>query len=410
MDQSRTDAASAHVVAIILLIVLTLGIIMVFAPAISGMTDLAKKSAFIASESKAEEVLGNGGLPVQVLSVRFMDGDPFNLAGQKPPREGTPVALRLVGPDNQVIYPDASFVSGGLYGKTIYIYPNTSGLSESCDYLVSTTKPSGAMRAMVNGPWLVQLIDINANILVSSDSRAVITKGTSSLPVSGGSAGGKIYRADCSVMNYTLVNSPATGFTGAPMNMTYRSFNGINQYMTLPDDPSLTYTGDMSISLWMRPATTNGLHQIIGKGKQLDSSNEDKNYDLYTIDGGKVYFEWDDAVANTHYHIESNSDPVTANQWNYLTLTVSGTPRRIGLYLNGVPQSISYYQSNMPGVNLMSSPPPVNLKNDQYNLNIGKQSSDVFPFYFQGDIGSFALYNRGLTPGEIQSNYQNYKT
>lgn len=408
-----TDNAVTHVVAIVFLIILTAGIVMVFAPAIFGMANIATKSAYIASEAKAEEIVGNSGLSVQVLSLLFQNGDQFYLSGQKSPIQGTPVVIRLIGPDKKVIYPDASLVSGQLYGRTVYLYPNASGLSESCDYIVSTTRPAGAMRAMTNGAWTVQLIDLNANILVSSDSRGVITKGTSSVPVSGGSAGGKVFRADCTVMNYTLVNNPASGYTGAPMNMTYRTFNGVDQYMTLPDDPSLTYTGDISLSIWIRPATTTGLHQIIGKGKQINSNTEDKNYDLYTIDGGKIYFEWDDKVTNRHYHVETDGGSVASGRWNYIVVTASGNPRRLGVNVNGNTQAISYYQSNQPGVGKITNPaqvPSVNLKDNTYNLNIAKQSSNQYPFYFKGDIGSFALYNRGLTSNEIASNYQNYRS
>jgi hypothetical protein len=408
-----TDSAVTHVIAIVFLLILVMGILLIFVPALTGMADLEEKSVYIASEAKAEEVIGSGGLPVQVLALLVHNGDPFHISGQKPPAQGAPVAIRLISPDGKAIYPDASSISGTLYGKTLYLYPNTSGLSESCDYIVSTTRPSGAMRAMTNGQWVVQLIDLDANLLVSSDTRGVITKGTSSIPVSGGSAGGKVYRADCTVMNYTLVNNPGTGFTGSPMNMTYRTFNGVNQYMTIPDDPSLTYTGDLSISMWIRPSTTSGVHQVIGKGKQINANTEDKNYDLYTMDGGKIYFEWDDKVTNKHYHIETDSGPLTASKWNYIVVSVSGSPRRLSVNVNGNPQTVSYFQSNQPGVGKITNPaqiPAVSLKDNAYSLNIAKQSSDIYPFYFKGDIGSFALYNRGLTAGEISSNYQIYRS
>lgn len=81
--------------------------------------------------------------------------------------------------------------------------------------------------------------------------------------------------------------------------------------------------------------------------------------------------------------------------------------------VNGNPQTVSYFQSNQPGVGKITNPaqiPAVSLKDNAYPLNIAKQSSDIYPFYFKGDIGSFALYNRGLTAGEISSNYQNYRS
>jgi hypothetical protein len=35
--------------------------------------------------------------------------------------------------------------------------------------------------------------------------------------------------------------------------------------------------------------------------------------------------------------------------------------------------------------------------------------STSYPFYHKGDIGNFALYNRGLTTAEIQANENGYQ-
>ncbi|MFA5296310.1 MAG: hypothetical protein WC382_12460 [Methanoregulaceae archaeon] len=81
--------------------------------------------------------------------------------------------------------------------------------------------------------------------------------------------------------------------------------------------------------------------------------------------------------------------------------------------MNGIAQSFSYYQSNTPGQAKITNPalyPSVNLKENENPLFMGRQqaSDPQHYYYFQGYIGNFALYNRGLTNGEIAENWNNY--
>jgi hypothetical protein len=199
--------------------------------------------------------------------------------------------------------------------------------------------------------------------------------------------------------------------------MSYLSFDGVDDWIAYADDPTLTYTGDLTISIWLNPKNVGSPNQymsseywkqVIGKGQQISSSTEDKNYDLYLI-GDRVYFEWDDRVTGTHYHVMTDAPAISADTWNYVNLVVEGgTPK---IYVNGESKPYSYYQSNVPGNNRITNPsqvPQIQLKDNSYPMTMGKQSSTTWPFYYKGDIGSFALYNRGLTQEEIQENYMTY--
>jgi hypothetical protein len=66
----------------------------------------------------------------------------------------------------------------------------------------------------------------------------------------------------------------------------------------------------------------------------------------------------------------------------------------------------------VPGQNKITNPaqyPQVSLKDNDNPLIIGSQRSTSYPFYYKGDIGNFALYNRGLTAAEIQANNNGYQ-
>ncbi len=405
MNGIENENAVSQVIAVILLVVLAIGIAMVIQSALMGTASDLRKSAFIASEADVLQVV-QFGVPVEVLTWMPEDGDTFHLVGQKGYAGGSPVLLKVRSPDGRIITPDASGISGELYGRTFFIYP-VPGSPSQCEYIISDTIPSDRLKPLVRGNWEIQLIDTYANILISTDPTPGVTSGISATPTAGGTAGAALYRSDCSPLGATLFGANITGNTGAPMNMTYRTFNG-NSYLQVPDDPTLTFTGDLTLSVWLQPATISGYQQIIGKGYQLSNSEENKNYDSYIVNNGRLYFEWDDSVANTHYHIITNDPVYQAGQWSYTAITIQDGTLRI--YVNGVEKPVTYYPGNNIGTTTTISPVPVNLKSDEYDMTVGKQNTDIPSnyFYLNGNIGDVSLYNRGLTQQEIQYNYNSY--
>lgn len=403
----REEGISATV-SVILMVVLVIGIALVLWSVFMGYPSILHHTVYIASEAKAEEIIQPGGLPMEVVAFTIREAEPFHFAGQNPPVAGKEVLIKVVTPDGRTIYP-TPFISGGnLEGKTLYIFPNSTGFSSYCDYIVSDTAPAGRLKPFVTGTWVIQLIDPEANLLISSDDRARITKGTTAYPVAGGTPGSGVYRTDCTPLASSINGNPMRGNTGAPMNMSYLSFDG-DDWIAYADDPTLTFTGDLTISIWLKPQDVTSWKQVIGKGLQISTNKEDKNYDLYLINN-KVYFEWDDRVTGTHYHVMTNAPAVTGGSWQYVNLIVDGGKPKI--YVNGVSQPFTYYQSNVPGNNPITNPsqiPEVRLKDNDHPMTMGKQASTSYPFYYKGSIGSFALYNRGLTDAEIQENYQTYR-
>jgi hypothetical protein len=264
------------------------------------------------------------------------------------------------------------------------------------------------MRPMTNGIWTIQFIDEESHILVMSNSDSNITKGTTSLPKVGGMLGGNVYFSDCSIITPIVSSAPVSGTLG-PGNMSYRTFNGA-QYMEYPNDPNLRFTGDLGLSLWIQPqdlgdpGNSGYWHTIIGKGILYPNSTEFDNYQLVAI-GNKLYFEWS-GTGGTHYHSQTNSAALTNGAWQYVTVNVqqNGQPQ---MYVNGVLQPSTVYTGNVPNAGSVSAA-TVNLQNNNFPVKIGKQNSDANPFYYEGSIGNMALYNRPLTPNEIQQNYLSY--
>jgi hypothetical protein len=156
------------------------------------------------------------------------------------------------------------------------------------------------------------------------------------------------------------------------------SFDGVNDSVSIPDAASLDLTTNMTLSAWVRPATTSGWRTVILKERPgglayglYTSGDVPRPQGWFTIGGG------DQAV------IGPTAIPV--NTWHHLALTYNGAVIR--LYLDGVevidqPQTGAVATSNNP-------------------LKIGGNA--VWGEWFSGLIDEVRIYNRALTAADIQA-------
>jgi hypothetical protein len=397
---------------VILVIALVLVLAVVIYALVFGAFDpkYTKKSVYVGATAETMDIPRASGFTDHVLTLLPKAGDKFYLTGQQTAgTSGTRTTLKLVSPDGRSIYPRTASLTGDPYGKQLYIYPGNSGSATMCDYEASTTVPPSNLRPMTIGIWKIQLIDEELHV-VADAYETTMKYGTTSLPTAGGFISG-MFRSDCSPYSQTTYGTLPVSTNASVGNMTITHFNGAS-YLSLANDPGLSMTGDMSISLWMDPTATGSSsstanwHQIIGKGS-LSGSTEDDNYQLFQI-GDKLVFEWNDRVTNTHYQAITQN-PVLSTNWNYVTTSVSGGS--IKIYNNGVVQPLVYSQGLDP--RYVTTPigfPGVRLKSNTNPVTIGKQNAPSgSDFYYKGDIGALSLYNRALTPEEIAQNYAGYR-
>lgn len=411
-SRSENSRGLSEVTSVILVIALILVLAVVIYVLVFGAFDpkYTKKTVYVGATADIVDIPRPSGLYDHVLTLLPKSGDRFYLTGQPAAgTSGTRATLRLGRPDGASVYPRTSSLTGDLYGKQLYIYPNNTGSGTMCDFDVSTTQPGSNLRPMTTGTWKVQLIDEEQHVLANSYD-LLVREGIPSVPSAGGFVSG-MYRSDCTRYSQTIYGSLAN-FTNGPGNMSYTRFNG-NSYLSIANDPGLSMTGDMAISLWMRPSDTGSIsntgnwHQIIGKGSIDASNNEIDNYQLFQA-GDKLVFEWNDAVTNTHYQAIT-SGPALGTDWNYVTASVSSGS--IKIYNNGVEQPLVYSQGVDPrSVTTPAGFPGVRLKSTTNPVTVGKQNAPSgSSFYYKGDIGALSLYNRALTPEEIARNTANYQ-
>jgi hypothetical protein len=156
------------------------------------------------------------------------------------------------------------------------------------------------------------------------------------------------------------------------------SFDGVNDWVTVNSSSLLSLTTGMTVEAWVFPTAANkGRNVLIKEGVNRDI------YNLYSRSGGNK--------SEIFAHIggsnrSAESDAVPLNQWTHIAGTYDGTALR--LYINGVQVAINTLASG----SITTSTQP---------LRFGGNS--IWGEFFQGLIDEIRIYNRALTPAEIQA-------
>jgi len=182
--------------------------------------------------------------------------------------------------------------------------------------------------------------------------------------------------------NGTLVNG--VGYSGS--NLGSLSFDGVNDYVISTRPSSITTGGNMSICMWAKWTTKVG--NTVGDIQVLIDNN-------HTALQGFVIQDRPDLAG----------DPLTATGGLSSTFKVGdGNWHFIGITLLGTTESKMYVDGTLNASNTGIGIPPV-----QPNISIGYWQ-DTPGRYLNGNIAQVSIYNRALTPQEIQQNYNATKS
>lgn len=177
-------------------------------------------------------------------------------------------------------------------------------------------------------------------------------------------------------------------------------FNGANSYIQVPDKSylSISATGKLSISVWMKPevldfpSSSGGYVHWLGKGfsnqheyvlriynKNSDRPNRVSCY-AFNIGGG--------LGAGSYFQ-----DVFTVNQWVHVTAVYDYPNNSIKIYKNAVLRDSDTFSSY-----------DIIPQNGSAPLRIGTRD---FASYFKGCLDDLRIYNRVLTQSEINALYAN---
>ena len=174
--------------------------------------------------------------------------------------------------------------------------------------------------------------------------------------------------------NGTVTN---TSWTAAGKFGGALSFNGSSSWVTIPDAPSLDLTTGMTLEAWVNPAALGPAWRTVIFKEQPGETV----YSLYAHDGarprGQLFLAGEqDALGST---------ALPLNVWTHLAATYDGSTLR--LFVNGVQAGSKTVSGSLPA--------------SSGALRIGGNS--IWGEYFSGLIDEIRIYNRALTPTELQT-------
>ena len=159
------------------------------------------------------------------------------------------------------------------------------------------------------------------------------------------------------------------------------SFDGVNDYVEVPDSPSLDLTGALSVEAWVYIRNMASANYIVSKG------NDDKVNGQYGILLSNNQFSFHMYEGDHRYILGSNA---TTQKWYHVVGTWDGTTMK--LYINGFLNSSGTWAGSLTPNNL--------------NLQIGRLGKPNWMYQFDGIIDEVRIYNRALSAAEILKHYQ----
>jgi len=181
--------------------------------------------------------------------------------------------------------------------------------------------------------------------------------------------------------------TPVTGAVSGAISGGALSFDGIDDYVEINDDPSLNFgSGDFSVDAWIK-TTQNSVTNVILDNK-IQNVTHYQRYSLFLYNG-KLGMQ----LATGSYVNYNSNAAVADGYWHHVAVTVNRT---------GGLKEIRWY---VDGNHIDTSPGPVagSLTNVS-PLRFGANSLSLGG-YLKGVLGELELFSRVLTPVEIHDIY-----
>jgi hypothetical protein len=168
-------------------------------------------------------------------------------------------------------------------------------------------------------------------------------------------------------------------------------FDGINDYVALPQITTNQTEGKYSMELWISFANTitpsNAINYMIIEAQNLLLGGVDNYIYLLSSTAGRIGFQTFNPFVVTY----TTTNNWVAGRWYNITGTYDISTSKLSLYVNGVLESFT------------------TIANCYFNTNtyfsLGSYSAPAKSWFFNGSIASLKIYNKTLTDSEILENY-----
>lgn len=166
------------------------------------------------------------------------------------------------------------------------------------------------------------------------------------------------------------------------------SFDGVDDYVAVADNPSLDLTSQITIDAWIRTDKLTGGQSIVTKQPTGSAGyNHGGNYEL-TLAEGKLYFTSQYASYNRTWGHIANMPSLAVGQWYFVAVTADAGTRDVKFYVSGDLVDTVVWQHSL-----------LQYPNDE-PLRIGRRKDGLF---FDGLIDEVEIYGRVLADNEIQA-------
>jgi len=162
------------------------------------------------------------------------------------------------------------------------------------------------------------------------------------------------------------------------------SFDGTSDYVEVSDNNVLDLSGNLTLSVWIKPPLPSSINTIVSKGALGGGSNYGISVEL-----GKIWFY---TIGTSNANWNTNITAATyCNEGCIITATYDGANKKV--FINGVVMA-SLAATGTPSVN-------------NNTLRIGRDSVN---YYYTGIIDDVRIYNRALSATEIGQLYTQGQT
>lgn len=168
-------------------------------------------------------------------------------------------------------------------------------------------------------------------------------------------------------------------------------FNGVNNFIDVPDNAFLDFTDSLSIEFWLNPNDST-FGTVLSKG-----ICQNANYGYYVaVDTGKVIFQWNpngSCLGNIANYAITDNPVIFPNQCTHVAIVFDTSFTSI--YINGIAVSTSVFKPNNTPIYNSSEP-----------LRIGvyrKVNPVAYAAYYAGELDEIRLWNYKLSSAEINS-------
>ncbi len=175
-------------------------------------------------------------------------------------------------------------------------------------------------------------------------------------------------------------------------------FTSSTDKIVISNSPSLSLTGNFGFNFWINIRSFNGSFNSIMSKMESGSCNHYGYFmGMMSWNGdNKIEFQADPICSNANAYLPNNNGVLLTNQWYNIGITYNQSSSKLKYYKNGV-----IFDSIIQ---------TLNIQNTTYDLIIGNHVTYPYTINsaggnFDGAIDDIRIYNRELSPCEMDSLY-----